>query len=112
MKQNEGVEEITLEPKLDDISLAIVENMEDRRFEPTHERLYKKGASKLRDTAIREQNKKLNESKLSERKISLYDSYDPDRTFHRGKPAREALYDLHTDILRKKQDDEERQQIE
>jgi len=45
-------------------------------------------------------------------KISLYDSYDPERTFHRGKPAREALYDLHTDILKKKQEAEEQKQME
>ena len=44
---------------------------------------------------------------METRTFTLYDSYDPERSFHRGKPAREALYDLHTDILKKKQERED-----
>lgn len=109
---DKDIEGVTLEPRLDDLSMAIVDLMEDRRLEPTHERLYKKGATKLRDITVKEQAKQAEESRIENRKISLFDSYDPDRTFHRGKPAREALYDLHTDILRKKHDAEEQKRLE
>jgi hypothetical protein len=51
---DKDVEGVTLEPKLDDLSMAIVGLMEERRLEPTHERLYKKGATKLRDITLME----------------------------------------------------------
>lgn len=37
------LDQVYHEPKLDDLSVAIVEQMEDRQGVPTHERLYKKG---------------------------------------------------------------------
>ena len=43
MKEGKELEEIYHEPKLDDLSMAIVDLMEDRKNIPTHERLYKKG---------------------------------------------------------------------
>ena len=47
-EKDEEVDGVTHEPRLNDISMAITENMESRD-EPTHFRLYKKGAIKLRD---------------------------------------------------------------
>jgi hypothetical protein len=38
------------------------------------------------------------------RKSPRLDSYDPNRSYHRGKEAKTALYELHTDILRSKQE--------
>jgi len=109
--QDNEVDGVTHEPKLNDISMAIADQMESRD-EPAPYRLYKKGATKLRSINEKEQQKKLNESKVETRQFTLYDSYDPDRTFHRGKPAREALYDLHTDILKKKQEKEIQYELE
>jgi hypothetical protein len=37
------IEGICHEPKIDDLSVAIVEMMEDRKNIPTHERLYRIG---------------------------------------------------------------------
>ena len=104
--KDKEVEGLTHKPQLNDISMAIADNLEERD-EPAPIRLYKKGASKLRDINQREAQKKLDESKVDTRTFTLYDSYDPDRSYHRGKPAREALYDLHTDILKQKQERED-----
>ena len=46
--KDEEIDGVTHKPRLNDISMAITENMESRD-EPTHFRLYRKGAIKLRD---------------------------------------------------------------
>ena len=46
--KDEEIDGVTHEPRLNDISMAITENMESRD-EPTHFRLYRNGAIKLRD---------------------------------------------------------------
>ena len=66
----------------------------------------------MRDINEKDYQKKLNESKIETKHYTTYDSYDPDRTFHRGKPAREALYDLHTEILKKKQEKEDQEEFD
>jgi hypothetical protein len=72
---------------------------------PTHDRLYKKGYESLREKAIREYEKKQIELDQSLRKSSPNrTSFDPNRSYHRGKPAETALYELHTEILRHKQE--------
>ena len=40
---NQEVEELYLQPKLDDLSVQIVEMMDERKGQTTYDRLYKKG---------------------------------------------------------------------
>ena len=98
------VEELSLQPKLDDLSRQIVDMMDDRKGQKTHERLYKKGYESLRDKIQQDFDKKALEEEHSMRKASpsRLDITDPNATYHRGKPAKAALYELHSDILRSK----------
>lgn len=103
MQQGKELDDVYNEPKLDDLSMAIVDLMDERKCMPTHERLYKKGQEQLREKAEREKEKKEeleNYSTISRMDIT---NNDPNRTNHRGKEVKEALYEMHTDILRTKQ---------
>jgi len=102
---NQEVEELYLQPKLDDLSVQIVEMMDERKGQTTYDRLYKKGYESLREKSLREYEKKMAAEDQSFRESpSRNISYDPNRSYHRGKEAKTALYELHTDILRAKQD--------
>ena len=102
---NQEVEELYLQPKLDDLSVQIVEMMDERKGQTTYDRLYKKGYESLREKSLREYEKKMAAEDQSFRESpSRNTSYDPNRSYHRGKEAKTALYELHTDILRAKQD--------
>ena len=102
------VEELSLQPKLDDLSVQIVQMMDERKGQQTYDRLYKKGYESLREKALRE----LEQKQAAEEQSSFRSSpsrmnsvsYDPNRTYHRGKDAQTALYELHTDILKNKQE--------
>lgn len=77
--------------------------MDDRKGQSTHDRLYKKGYESLREKSLREYEKKV-ESQNQSRSFNRSTSFDPNRSYHRGKEAKTALYELHTDILKSKQD--------
>ena len=102
------VEELSLQPKLDDLSVQIVQMMDERKGQKTHDRLYKKGYESLREKALREMEQKLSAEEQSSFRASPSrlnsTSNDPNRSYHRGKPAMTALYELHSDILRNKQE--------
>lgn len=98
---NHEVEELSLQPKIDDLSVQIVEMMDERKGQTTHDRLYKKGYESIREKSLREYETKMASEDQSFRKSpSRKESYDPNRSYHRGKEAKTALYELHTDILR------------
>jgi hypothetical protein len=48
------IEELSLQPKLDDLSVQIVEMMDDRKGQTTYDRLYKKGYENLREKSLRD----------------------------------------------------------
>ena len=56
---NQEVEELYLQPKLDDLSVQIVEMMDERKGQTTYDRLYKKGYESLREKSLREYEKKM-----------------------------------------------------
>jgi hypothetical protein len=48
------VEELSLQPKLDDLSVQIVQMMDDRKGQKTYDRLYKKGYESIREQSLRD----------------------------------------------------------
>lgn len=52
------VEELSLQPKLDDLSVQIVQMMDERKGQTTYDRLYKKGYESIREKALKEMEKK------------------------------------------------------
>ena len=76
---NKEVEELHLQPKLDDLSMQIVDMMDDRKGQKTYDRLYKKGYESLRYKSQIEQETKLAEEEHSFRRPSpsRYESNDP-----------------------------------
>jgi len=74
--------------------------MDDRKFIPTHERLYSKGRQNLREKNLKDLVEKTQRTGRSESPIKPNTS--PLRGMHRGKPTHNALYDLHPDLMRKK----------
>ena len=48
------IQELSLQPRLDDLSVQIVEMMDERKGQKTYERLYKKGYESLREKGLRE----------------------------------------------------------
>jgi len=79
--------------------------MGDRKQKPTQDRLYQKGQEKLRQKAFKEyQDKKAAEEHAKIKKSPRRgDDYSPDKSYRRGKPTRTALYDLHHEKLRTKE---------
>jgi hypothetical protein len=79
--------------------------MEDRKGQKTYDRLYKKGYESLREKSLKEyESRATAEESFNKKSPSRGDISDPNVSYHRGKPARTALYELHTDILRAKQE--------
>jgi len=76
------------DPKIDDLSNQLVGMMNERKNEPAHNRLYKKGQEKIRRQAILEYEKNLDQDTTMRR----------ERPNHRGTVANEALYQLDSDI--------------
>lgn len=58
-KGDQEIDELTMQPRLDDLSVQIVEMMDDRKGQSTHDRLYKKGYESLREKSLREYEKKV-----------------------------------------------------
>lgn len=92
-------------PKIDNLSNQIVELMEDRKQKPTQERLYQAGQEKLRAKAFKEyqEQKAAEEHAKIKKSPRRGDEYSPDKSYRRGKPTRTALYDMHHEKIREKE---------
>ena len=101
---NDELREIK-KPKIDNLSNQIVDLMEDRKQKPTKDRLYQMGQEKLRAKAFKEyQDQKAAEEHASIKKSPRRaDEYSPDKSYRRGKPTRTALYDMHHEKIRDKE---------
>ena len=61
--QSEQLMQIKTQPQIDELSKQIVEMMDERKLEPAHSRLYKKGKEKIRTQtmlAIQQNTKSMN----------------------------------------------------
>lgn len=97
---------VTHAPEVDDLSNQIVDMMDDRKDQHTHDRLYLQGQEKLRNQTLRDyQEKKAIEKhfKRGETLGARGEEFDPNAEYHRGKPTQEALYEMHQELLRKQE---------
>ena len=101
------LKEVKPKPELDGLSVQLVNMMDDRRYQTTHDRLYAVGKEKIRTKNLQAVKEKQQQRRALSSTKALQSA-----GYHRGKPTRAALYDLHADILKHKDEVKKAQEYE
>lgn len=101
------LKEVKPKPELDGLSVQLVNMMDDRRYQTTHDRLYAAGKERIRSKNLQAVKEKQHQRRALSPTKALQTA-----NYHRGKPTRAALYDLHADILKHKDEVKKAQEYE